>query len=236
MLVQPATVTRWHREGFRGCWSRRSRRRPGRPCIDLQLRALIRRMAAENRLWGAPRIHGELLKLGFGVSERTVSRYLRDRLTAPSQTWRTFLANHLGNLAFTSMVPSSYAPSDDDDVHACGLPLRLAWSLRDGPCASNQGAVVDWPSSLQGMSLGWRIAQNHLHRRAPRRPSSGKDPPTPRAVARGPAAYGRSSFHPHTPAGSPDAESSSAVLSLSPFNRVVNVVGVRGVNYSCRQK
>src|SRR5882672_12474977 len=137
VLVQPATVVRWRREGLRRCWSRRSDRPPGRPRIDSDVRALIRRMAAENRLWGARRIHGVLLKLGIGVSERTVSRYLRDRLTAPSQTWRTFLANHLGNLAFTSMVPSSYAPSDDDDVHACGLPLRLAWSLRDGPCASN---------------------------------------------------------------------------------------------------
>src|SRR2546428_4013268 len=91
LVLQPATVARWHREGFRGCWSRRSRRRPGRPCIDSHLRALIRRMAAENGLWGAPRIHGELLKLGFAVSERTVSRYLRDRRSAPSQTWRTFL-------------------------------------------------------------------------------------------------------------------------------------------------
>src|SRR3989449_6305366 len=114
MLVQPATVARWHRDGFRGCWSRRSRRRPGRPGIDSQLRALIRRMATENRLWGAPRIHGELLKLGITVSERTVSRYLPDRLTAPSQTWRTFLANHIGDLAFTSTVTSSYAPRDDD--------------------------------------------------------------------------------------------------------------------------
>ena len=95
VLVQPATVARWHREGLRGCWSRRPRRRPGRPCIDAQLRALIRRMATENRLWGAPRIHGELLKLGLVVSERTVSRYLPDRRTLPSQTWRTFLANHL---------------------------------------------------------------------------------------------------------------------------------------------
>ena len=108
-----------------------------------QLRALIRRMAAENGLWGAPRIHGELLKLGFAVSERTVSRYLRDRRRAPSQTWRTFLANHLGDQAFTSVVTSSYAPSDDDGVHACGLPLRRAWSLCDGPCASYQWAVVD---------------------------------------------------------------------------------------------
>ena len=99
VLVQPATVARWRRQGFRGCWSRHSRRQPGRPRIDSQLRALIRRMATENRLWGAPRIHGELLKLGVTVSERTVSRYLPDRRTAPSQTWRTFLANHLGDLA-----------------------------------------------------------------------------------------------------------------------------------------
>src|SRR5712692_6901861 len=107
VLVQPATVARWRRQGFRGCWSRHSRRRPGRPRIDSQLRALIRRMATENRLWDAPRIHGELLKLGIAVSERTVSRYLPDRLMTPSQTWRTFFANHLG-LAFTSTVTSSH--------------------------------------------------------------------------------------------------------------------------------
>ena len=83
MLVQPATVARWQREGFRRCWSRR---RPGRPRIDSELRTLIGRMATENWLWGAPRIHGELLKLGFTVSERTVSRYLRDRPTRQSQT------------------------------------------------------------------------------------------------------------------------------------------------------
>jgi putative transposase len=79
VLVQPATVDRWHRDRFYRCWRRRSRR-PGRPPIDSQCRALIRRLAAENRLWGAPRIHGELLKLGIAVSERTVSRYLVGRL------------------------------------------------------------------------------------------------------------------------------------------------------------
>ena len=84
MLVQAATVARWHREGFRGCWRRRSRRWPERPRIDLQLRKLIGRMATENCLWGAPRIHGELLRLGIVVSERTVSRYLPDRLTRRS--------------------------------------------------------------------------------------------------------------------------------------------------------
>jgi hypothetical protein len=88
VLVQPATVDRWHREGFRGCWRRLLRRRPGRPRIHSELRSLIRRMAKENGLWGAPRIHGELLKLGFTVSERTVSRYLPDRPTRRSQSWR----------------------------------------------------------------------------------------------------------------------------------------------------
>src|SRR3984893_10659991 len=96
VLVQPATVARWYRGGFRGCLSRRSRRRPGRPRIDSQLRALIRRMATENRLWGAPRIHGELLKLGVTVSERTVSRYLQDqpRDHGSRPSWLAFLRNH----------------------------------------------------------------------------------------------------------------------------------------------
>jgi Homeodomain-like domain len=101
VLVQPATVDRWHREGLRRCWRRRSRS-PGRPRIDSTCRDLIRRLAAENHLWGASRIHGELLKLGIAVSERTVSRYLQGRPTARSQTWRTFFANHLGDMAFMS--------------------------------------------------------------------------------------------------------------------------------------
>ena len=78
VLIQPATVDRWHRESVRRCCRRRARR-PGRPRIDSPCRDLIRRMAAENYLWGAPRIHGELLKLGIAISERTVSRYLRGR-------------------------------------------------------------------------------------------------------------------------------------------------------------
>jgi hypothetical protein len=137
VLVQPATVARWHREGLRRCWSRRSRRRPGRPCIDADLRALTRRMATENPLWGAPRIHGELLKLGMVVSERTASRYLPDRGTAPSQTWRTFLANHLVALASTSSVTSNPPGDaiDEFDTRRC-----LAPSMRDGSaeCAGPQ--------------------------------------------------------------------------------------------------
>jgi len=173
VLVQPATVARWHREGFRGCWRRRSRRRQGRPRIDLQLRSLIGRMATENYLWGAPRIHGELLKLGFTVSERTVSRYLPDRLTRRSQTWRTFLANHIGSLAFTSTVTSSFATSDND-VDASVLPFRPVPLSREARYASTQRALVDWPPSRQSTSHGWCVAQDQLRRRT--RFSSGKDP------------------------------------------------------------
>jgi hypothetical protein len=176
-LVQTATVARWHREGFRGCWRpRRSRRRPGRPRIELQLRSVIGRMATENHLCGAPRIHGELLKLGFTVSERTVSRYLPHRLTTPSQSWRTFLANHIGSLAFASTVTSSFATSDAD-VDASVLPCRAVPPSRDGRYASTQWELVDWPPSRQSTSLGWCVAQDQHHCRTRIRFSSGKDPP-----------------------------------------------------------
>ncbi len=92
-IVQPETVVRWHRQGFRYYWRWKSRRR-GRPRIDPEIRQLIRRMCRANPLWGAPRIHGELLKLGIDVSEATVSKYMLKRCGPPSQTWRTFLANH----------------------------------------------------------------------------------------------------------------------------------------------
>jgi transposase InsO family protein len=92
-IVQPETVVRWHRQGFRYYWRWKSRRR-GRPRIDPEIRQLIRRMSRANPLWGAPRIHGELLKLGIDVSEATVSKYMIKRCGPPSQTWRTFLANH----------------------------------------------------------------------------------------------------------------------------------------------
>jgi len=97
VVVKPDTVVRWHRAGFRRYWSWLSRRRrsEGRPAIDADVRALIHRMALDNS-WGAPRIHGELLMLGFDVSERTVSRYLRRLHRRPDarQSWLTFLRNH----------------------------------------------------------------------------------------------------------------------------------------------
>jgi len=98
LLVKPETVIGWHRRGFRLCWSYKSRNRGGRPRIDSEIRTLIRRMARENPTWGAPRIHGELLKLGFEVGEATVSRTMPRRRTPPSQSWRTFLRNHSQDL------------------------------------------------------------------------------------------------------------------------------------------
>jgi len=99
VIVAPATVLRWQRRRFRRHWATLSGRRPaGHPPVDAAIKALVRRMAAANPLWGAPRIHGELLKLGIDVAERTVSRLLSKRRSPPSQTWRTFLTNHVQDL------------------------------------------------------------------------------------------------------------------------------------------
>jgi transposase InsO family protein len=93
-IVQPDTVVRWHRQGFRCYWRWKSRKR-GRPAIDPEAIQLIRRMCRANPLWGAPRIHGELLKLGIEVCETTVAKYMIKRRSPPSQAWKTFLENHL---------------------------------------------------------------------------------------------------------------------------------------------
>jgi integrase-like protein len=98
-VVQPATILRWHRAGFRTYWRWKSRSLAGRPRIERELRDLIQRMNKENPLWGAPRIHGELLKLGFEVAESTVSKYIIRHGGAPSQNWRTFLYNHADAIA-----------------------------------------------------------------------------------------------------------------------------------------
>ena len=97
--IRPETLLRWHRAGFRCYWRWKSRLRGGRPQISAELRALIRRMSIENPLWGAPRIHGELLKLGFEVAQSSVAKYMVKRRGPPSQGWRTFLCNHVPEVA-----------------------------------------------------------------------------------------------------------------------------------------
>jgi len=99
MIVAPNTVLRWQQRRFRVHWTKLSGRPTvGRPPVNAEITALVRQMAAANPLWGAPRIHGELLKLGIELSERTVSRLMPKRSRPPSQTWRTFLANHVQDL------------------------------------------------------------------------------------------------------------------------------------------
>jgi len=103
-------------------------------------------MAAENCLWGAPRIHGELLKLGIAISERTVSRYLRGRPTTRSQTWRTFLANHLGQ---TSISPVMFAEADSEEIVIEGTDVSFRPVPIEASRASHRGPSVDRRRSLQ---------------------------------------------------------------------------------------
>jgi transposase InsO family protein len=98
-IVQPETLVRWHRAGFRRYWRWKSNSRGGRPRIEIELRALIRQMSRENLLWGAPRIHGELLKLGFELAQSSVAKYMVKHRGPPSQEWRTFLRNHAPDIA-----------------------------------------------------------------------------------------------------------------------------------------
>ncbi len=99
-IVQPDTVVRWHKRSFKSYWRRKSQQgKRGRPSIDPDIKKLVIKMGIANPLWGAPKIHGELLKLGIEVSERTVSSLLGQRpRKPPSQTWRTFINNHMKNM------------------------------------------------------------------------------------------------------------------------------------------
>ena len=99
IIVKPETVIRWHRTGFRLYWRWKSRPKGGRPHIDAEIRALIRRMSAQNSTWGAPRIQAELALLGHEISQATVAKYMKRRAGPPSQTWKTFLKNHMAETA-----------------------------------------------------------------------------------------------------------------------------------------
>jgi putative transposase len=105
VIVKPATVIGWHRKGFRLYWQWKSRSgRCGRPCFSSETRELIRKMSRANPLWGAPRIHGELLKLGIQISQATVGKYMVRQRLPPSQSWRTFLENHVQQIVATDFL------------------------------------------------------------------------------------------------------------------------------------
>jgi transposase InsO family protein len=98
-IVKPDTIVRWHRAGFRSYWRWKSRRRGSRPIVPPDIRRLIREMSIANPLWGAPRIHGELLKLGIDIGQTSVAKYMAMRRGPPSQGWKTFLHNHANGIA-----------------------------------------------------------------------------------------------------------------------------------------
>src|SRR6201981_3109921 len=102
-ILSPETLIRWHRAGFRAYWCWKSRRRGGRPKTAADIRQLIREMSVANPLWGAPRIHGELRKLGVDVGQTTVAKYMAKRRRPPSQGWKTFLRNHADTIASIDM-------------------------------------------------------------------------------------------------------------------------------------
>jgi len=99
IIIRPETLVRWHRAGIRRYWCWKTRRRGGRPPIEAELRGMIRQMSTANLLWGAPRIHGELLKLGFELAQSSVAKYMVRHRGPPSQGWRTFLRNHAPDIA-----------------------------------------------------------------------------------------------------------------------------------------
>lgn len=137
-IVRPETVIRWHREGFRRHWTRKCRKK-GRPELDPKIRLLIKRMSQANPLWGAPRIHGELLKLGIEVSETTVSKYLIRERKPPSQTWRTFLEIHAKDIIATDFFTVPTAEWTARQIlEAVGLEDAPKYLIRDRDCTFSE--------------------------------------------------------------------------------------------------
>ena len=140
VIVKPDTVARWHRAGFRLFWRWKSHRRtPAQNEVSPETKALIRQMAIANPFWGAPRIHGELLKLGIDVGERSVSRFMPPKSRKPpSQTWRTFLDNHIGSLAsidFFAVPTATFRVLYVFLVLSHDRRRILHWNLTSNPCA-----------------------------------------------------------------------------------------------------
>src|SRR6476660_2280937 len=159
-IIRPETLVRWHRAGFRRYWRWKSRSLGGRPKIDGELRALIRRMSAENPLWGAPRIHGELLKLGFEVAQSSVAKYMLRRCGPPSQGWCTFLRNHAPDIAAMDLF---VVPTNGFDLHYVLVIVRLdrgdlVWvNVTANPTA-------EWVARQITEAFPWDEAPRHLIR------------------------------------------------------------------------
>src|SRR5438552_4910459 len=159
-VIRPETLVRWHRAGFRRYWRWKSRVLGGRPQIEPDLRALIRRMSIENPLWGAPRIHGELLKLGFEVAQSSVAKYMVKRCGPPSQGWCTFVRNHAPDIAAMDLF---VVPTIGFDLLYVFVIIRLArrdlvWiNITTHPTA-------DWIARQITEAFPWNEAPHYLIR------------------------------------------------------------------------
>ncbi|WP_454632793.1 integrase core domain-containing protein [Bradyrhizobium cenepequi] len=159
-IVRPDTVIRWHRAGFRLYWRWKSRHRCGRPAVSLEIRRLIGEMSIANPLWGAPRIHGELLKLGIDVGQTSVAKYMARRRGSPSQGWKTFLRNHADSIVAMDLfvVPT--------------LSFRLLYGLLITAHGRRQilwvGATAhptaEWIANQLTQACGWEQTPRYLIR------------------------------------------------------------------------
>ena len=137
IIVKPETVVGWHRQGFQWYWTWKIRHgRSGRPRVSKKTRDLIRTMSRDNPIWGAPRLHGELLKLGITISQASVAKYMVRHPMPPSQTWRTFLANHVSQLVSIDRSGSRFCSSPSCShiiVDASSISMSRLIRRRRGP-------------------------------------------------------------------------------------------------------
>ena len=168
-IVRPDTVIRWHRAGFRSYWRWKSRHRCGRPAVPLEIRRLIREMSIANPLWGAPRIHGELLKLGIEIGQTSVAKYMARRRAPPSQGWKTFLRNHADGIAAMDLfvVPTiSFRPAlwiADHGPWPAADPVVWGHRASDGRMdrqPTDGGVWLGANPSLPDPGPRWRIRRN----------------------------------------------------------------------------
>ena len=153
-IIRPETLVRWHRAGFRRYWRWKSHRRGGRPQIDPELRELIRRMSVENPLWGAPRIHGELLKLGVEVAQSSVAKYMLKRGRPPGQEWRTFLHNHAPEIAAMDLfVVPTIGFKLLYGLWSCGFIAEISSASTSQPIRQPSGLHVKSQKHSRGMKL-----------------------------------------------------------------------------------
>jgi len=159
-IVKPDTIVGWHRAGFRLYWRWRSRRRGGRPTVPLEIRRLIREMSSANPLWGAPRIHGELLKLGIDIGQTSVAKYMARRRGPPSQGWKTFLNNHVDGIAAMDLfvVPTiSFRLLYGLLIMVHGRRQILWFGVTSHPTA-------EWIANQLTEACGWEQAPRYLIR------------------------------------------------------------------------